>query len=198
MGILSWQHVLVSSLRLSGFQSSWLALRPGRPAQCQNSEKNVMEALWVSVQDLLRQLPRLLGQKGVSDVACTRAAACVKLVVQCVAAFKPLMLKELEAELHGCDHGHSLLLKFWVTPVYACHPVFLPGVTHLVAFPSCKAYGNSTAMVPAFMVAWPCLYVCHYYQVRAPAGRLGCIPHSHRELWRGGPNSAHSAVGAAG
>ena len=56
---------------------------------------------WVRVQDLLKQLPRLLGQKGVSDTACTRAASCVKLVVQCVASFKPLMLKELEAELHG-------------------------------------------------------------------------------------------------
>ncbi len=53
------------------------------------------------MQDLLKQLPRLLGQKGVSDIACTRAASCVKLVVQCVATFKPLMLKELEAELHG-------------------------------------------------------------------------------------------------
>ena len=63
------------------------------------------------MQDLLRQLPRLLGQKGVSDVACTRAAACVKLVVQCVAAFKPLMLQELEAELHGCELWQSASLE---------------------------------------------------------------------------------------
>ena len=52
-------------------------------------------------KDLLRQLPRLLGQTGVSDVACARAASCVKLIVQCSSAFKPLMLRELETELQG-------------------------------------------------------------------------------------------------
>ncbi len=52
-------------------------------------------------KDLLRQLPRLLGQTGVSDVACGRAASCVKLIVQCSSAFKPLMLRELEKELQG-------------------------------------------------------------------------------------------------
>ncbi len=65
------------------------------------SVESKLKWFWVRVQDLLKQLPRLLGQKGVSDVACTRAASCVKLVVQCVASFKPLMLRELEAELHG-------------------------------------------------------------------------------------------------
>ena len=53
------------------------------------------------VQDLLRQLPGLLGQRGVSDLACTRAAACIKLAVLCAPDFKPLMLQELERELQG-------------------------------------------------------------------------------------------------
>lgn len=52
-------------------------------------------------KDLLRQLPRLLGQTGVSDVACARAASCVKLIVQCSSAYKQLMLRELEKELQG-------------------------------------------------------------------------------------------------
>ena len=51
---------------------------------------------------LLAQLPRLLGQRGVSDTACARAAACVKLVVLCAPACKPAMLQGLEQELQGC------------------------------------------------------------------------------------------------
>ena len=53
-------------------------------------------------QELLRQLPRLLGQGGLSDTAYKRAAKCIRLVVLCSEDSKTPMLNELESELHKC------------------------------------------------------------------------------------------------
>ncbi|CAL8470976.1 g10518 [Coccomyxa elongata] len=50
--------------------------------------------------ELLRRLPRLLGQAGLSDAAYKRAARCIRLVVLCSADHKTPMLNELESELH--------------------------------------------------------------------------------------------------
>ena len=52
--------------------------------------------------ELLRQLPRLLGQAGLSDAAYKRAARCLRLVVLCSEQHKTPMLNELESELHKC------------------------------------------------------------------------------------------------
>ncbi|BDA45426.1 probable E3 ubiquitin-protein ligase HUWE1 [Coccomyxa sp. Obi] len=50
--------------------------------------------------ELLRRLPRLLGQAGLSDAAYKRAARCIRLVVLCSEDHKTPMLNELESELH--------------------------------------------------------------------------------------------------
>lgn len=51
-------------------------------------------------QELLRSLPRLLGQTDLSELACKRAARCIRLVVYCASHHKQIMFEELEMELH--------------------------------------------------------------------------------------------------
>ena len=58
-------------------------------------------------QALLGRLPGLLGQPASSEVASARVATCIRLFVLCSPPLKPLMLRQLEAELHRCGACHG-------------------------------------------------------------------------------------------
>ncbi len=73
-----------------------------RDASGKNPRKPLLEGV---DQGLLRQLPRLLGQGGMSEAAYKRAAKCIRLVVICCEDSKTPMLNELESELHKCVHS---------------------------------------------------------------------------------------------
>jgi hypothetical protein len=68
-----------------------------------NNPRPILERL---PSRLLRQLPTLLGEAGISDAAATRTAEAIKLLVETAPAHKGLMLHELEAELHRWGASH--------------------------------------------------------------------------------------------
>lgn len=70
-------------------------------------------------QELLRQLPRLLGQGGLSDTAYKRAAKCIRLLVLCCTDTKTPMLNELESELHKCDSPSCSHVRHSWWPIFS-------------------------------------------------------------------------------
>ena len=53
-------------------------------------------------EQLLKHLPKLLGQSGLSDLAQRRCASIIKMMVEMCPQLKPLMLAELQDELQRC------------------------------------------------------------------------------------------------
>ncbi|KAK9830284.1 hypothetical protein WJX72_010812 [[Myrmecia] bisecta] len=70
-----------------------------RPADLENHEDDPRPVLNALPEPLLRQLPSLLGQQGLSELAYTRVGSVLKMVVEAAPAHKALMLQELEAQL---------------------------------------------------------------------------------------------------
>lgn len=71
-----------------------------------NQDENPEPLIQSLPEKLLRHLPRLLGQSGLSDLAQRRCASIIKNMVDMCPQLKPLMLAELQDELQRYLHNH--------------------------------------------------------------------------------------------
>lgn len=64
---------------------------------------------------LIRQLPALLGEATTSDAASSRTAEAIVLLVQTASAHKPLLLREMESQLHRSGSPSPVGTRCWLT-----------------------------------------------------------------------------------
>ena len=114
-------------------------------------------------QALLGRLPGLLGRPGSGEVATARVATVIRLFVLCAPPLKPLMLQQLEDELHRWG-------ECWGVP---CHAVCAGSIPCLVL--SCYKHH---AAVQVLGSGQPALYATHYVDGRQTV-LPGCV---HRLL----------------
>lgn len=57
-------------------------------------------------EQLVRQLPQLLGQRGCTELAYSKCTAAMMHLVHCAKRHKAIMLAELEADLLRCGFYH--------------------------------------------------------------------------------------------
>lgn len=138
-------------------------------------------------EHLLKQLARLLGQSGLSELAQKRCASVIRMLVDMSPQLKPMMLSELQNELQrwgvytclhtSCRHMRQLLLHCWMHDLQ----VSTYGLLHALRAPKhhSECYVNCTcgATKALHWVCWlkmASLCTCTYCQV---SSELAVIMH---------------------